>query len=192
MAADAHSFSSLYEQHLFSRIHPFNLNPNEIFNPPALAAFFFSSSQTSMTASQSHVKMEALASTRLIHSSAFACPVMEETHARKVRVRILHTYTWMTSRPRYVRGKLLWIFAHCCVCNHRGELVKIQSSDTSSKHFVANCAGGNNPDQDAASVTAICHDTISQRRISLQPSDSVSVCVTRLKGDRYWLKLLQA
>lgn len=103
-------FFFLYEQHVFSRIHPFNLNPNEICNPSALAAFF-SSSQTLMTASQSHVKMEALASTRLIHSSAFACPAMEETRVRKVRVRKMHIYTdEELITPRYVEAIILHSF----------------------------------------------------------------------------------
>lgn len=62
--------------------------------------------------------------------------------------------------------------ARCRVCNH----IYFQSSDTSSKRFVANCASGNGRDQCAASVTAICHDTISQRHISLQLSDSGFVC----------------
>lgn len=52
-----------------------------------LLLLLFSPSQMLMTASRSHVKMEALASTRLIHSSAFACRAMEETRVRKVRGR---------------------------------------------------------------------------------------------------------
>lgn len=43
------------------------------------------SPQTSTTASPSHVRMEELASTRLIPSSAFACRAMGETCVRKVR-----------------------------------------------------------------------------------------------------------
>lgn len=54
-----------------------------------LLSLLSSSSQMLTTASPSHVKMEALASTRLIHSSACACPATEETRVRKVRVRIL-------------------------------------------------------------------------------------------------------
>lgn len=47
------------------------------------------------TVSLSLVKMEALVSTRLIHSSACACPATEETRVRKVREWILcaHTHT---------------------------------------------------------------------------------------------------
>lgn len=41
-------------------------------------------------------------------------------------------------------------------------------------------------------LSATSHDTKSQRHTSLLVSDSASVCVTGLNGDRYRLKLLQA
>lgn len=202
MAADAHSFPSLYEQHLFSRIHPFNLNPNEIFSR------FFS---PFLPHRRRWLPVRAMWKWRHLHRQDWfiPLPLPAQLWRRHMRERweweyCTHAHGWRADQDMrgancyesFVQMKCVCVAltdpAHCCVRNHRGELVKIQSSDTSSKQFVANCAGGNNPDQDAASVTAICHDTISQRRISLQPSDSVSVCVTGLKGDRYWLKLLQA
>lgn len=100
MAADAHGPPSLYERRLLGteRIlliwtlmkSPARLPLSQLsfsslfFLIPSLLPTFL---QTSTTASQSRAKTEALASTRLIHSSASACPAMEETHARKVRVR---------------------------------------------------------------------------------------------------------
>lgn len=66
------------------------------------------------------------------------------------------------------------------MCDHSGELVNISSYLILAENgLLKTVAGGNNPDQCAASVTAICHDTISQRHISLQLSDSVSVCVSQ-------------
>lgn len=57
--------------------------------PSVSAALLFllppPSQQMLTTVSPSHAKMEALALTRLIHSSAFACPATEETRVRKVR-----------------------------------------------------------------------------------------------------------
>lgn len=59
-----------------------------------------------------------------------------------------------------------------CACSHSGELIKIPRRLIPA----VKGAGGNNPDQCAASVMAICHNKISQGCISLQLSDSISVC----------------
>lgn len=63
-----------------------------------LFSLLFSASQMLTTASPSRVKMEALALTRLIHISAFACRATEETRVRKVRCRVLHTERWIKDK----------------------------------------------------------------------------------------------
>lgn len=135
--------------------------------------------------------MEALASTRSIHSSAFACPVTEETHARKVRVRRRHTNTWMMNTAvlweLQIIQKSAWCWQIQHVCSHSGELVKISSHLTLAANSLLKTAAGNNPDQDAASLRAVCHEDES-----LQLSHDVSVGVVGLEGDRYLLKLLRA
>lgn len=68
--------------------------------------------------------MEALASTRLIHSSAFACRATEETHVRKVRGR--HSENAAHIQMGLHGGSYHALFVHMklFVCNLDDEIVK--------------------------------------------------------------------
>lgn len=74
--------------------------------------------------------MEALASTRLIHSSAFACRATEETRARKVRGGKLENTAHM--QMELYEGSYHALFvdmkSFCtlsCVCSLWGEIIKV-------------------------------------------------------------------
>lgn len=76
--------------------------------------------QTLMTASPSHVKMEELASTRLIPSSAFACRATGETCVRKVRRgctrwRIIW---WLPSCARGIVMHCLFVWNETGLCSN--------------------------------------------------------------------------
>lgn len=136
-----------------------------------------------MTASQSHVKMEAPASTKLIHSSAFACPVMGETHVRKVRVRILNTHTDEKETTAH-KGVIHFEFcvrmcgtdysstSPCALVRKPSHLVLVANS------FLQNHTGGNNPNQ-AAFLLQLYVITQCHKDVSLCSYQRVYLCVSR-------------
>lgn len=67
--------------------------------------------QTLMTASPSRARMEELASTRLIHSSAFACRATGETRVRKVRRGALQPNRWRIIWWLHARAR--GVIMHC-------------------------------------------------------------------------------
>ena len=89
-------------------------------------------------------------------------------------------FIWDVIRPRSANESRSLLLLLCAATVY--ELVKIPSHlmQKKIKMFVANCAGGNNPDQCAASVTAARRGTRYHRGPSL--SSAISRCICACHG----------
>lgn len=192
-----HTHTQPHDQHLFSRIHPFNLNPNEIFKP-----FPLPPRPAPPTPHRCRrLPVRAMWKWRHLHRQDWFIPLPLPAQLRRRHMRerwewedCTQTRGWWTQRC-YESCKLFWKVCGAdkpSVCATTvGSLCKISSHLTLGANSLLKTAAGNNPDQDMASVTAVCHDTISQRQISA----AITMYLwgaAGLEGDRYPLKLLQA
>lgn len=115
-----------------------------------------------MIASPSRAKMEELVSTRLIPSSAFACRATGGTRVRKVRAL-------QSNRQRNISWLwAVWEVLSCTACfwemklDYSAVMLYYVCTIFHVKRVVVCFAGGNNPNQCAVSVSAICPNSISQ------------------------------